>query len=128
MTRRRVLIVEDNLLNLELVSDLLEAAGYEVLQAATAEQGIETARTGLPDVILMDIDLPGMNGLDATKVLRADAKTRNIPVVALTAFAMAGDEQKAFEAGCAGYLTKPIDTRKFAAQVSAFIAQKEKTP
>ena len=125
MTRRRVLIVEDNLLNMELASDLLEAAGYEVIQAETAEQGIETARAERPDVILMDIDLPGMNGFDAAKVLKTDEKTRDIPVAALTAFAMSGDKEKAEDAGCVGYLTKPIDTRRFAIQVSELLTQKD---
>ena len=128
MTRRRVLVVEDNLLNMELVSDLLEAAGYEVLQAGTGEQAIEIARAEGPDVVLMDIDLPGMNGLEAAKVLKADDRTRDIPVAALTAFAMSGDEQRAKEAGCVGYLTKPIDTRRFADQVSELLQKKEAAP
>ncbi len=128
MAGRCVLIVEDNPLNMELASDLLEAAGFEVLQAESGELGIEMARTEKPDVILMDIDLPGMNGLDATRALKADVLTRNIPVAALTAFAMTGDKERVTEAGCVGYLTKPIDTRKFARQVASFLAPVEAAP
>ena len=94
MTGKCVLIVEDNPLNMELATDLLEAAGFEVLGAETGERAIEMAREARPDVILMDVDLPGMNGLDAVRALKADERTRNIPVAALTAFAMAGDEGK----------------------------------
>ena len=128
MTGKCVLIVEDNPLNMELATDLLEAAGFHVLGATTGERGIELARQAHPDVILMDVDLPGMNGLDATRVLKADAGTRNIPVAALTAFAMAGDEGKAQAAGCVGYLTKPIDTRQFAGQVMAILLSEDAAP
>ena len=117
MARHKILIIEDNPMNMELAVDLLEAAGHEVLTAMEAETGIELARSEQPELILMDVSLPGMDGLAATQKLKADPGTRNIPIVALTAHAMKGDEEKALAAGCQGYLTKPIDTRTFAATV-----------
>ncbi len=122
MAGETILIVEDNPLNLELATDLLEAAGYSVRQAGTAEEAIRTAKAALPTLILMDVSLPGMDGLDATRALKADPATRSIPVIALTAHAMKGDEEKAREAGCEGYITKPIDTRAFPATVARFLA------
>jgi CheY-like chemotaxis protein len=118
---KRILVVEDNLLNLELVTDLLEADGFIVSAARTAEEGFRATRELLPDLILMDLSLPGMDGLAATRALRADPATRHLTIVALTAHAMKGDEALALRAGCNGYLTKPIDTRTFAAKVAAFI-------
>ncbi len=109
----RILVVEDNPLNLELATDLLEASGFEVISARTAEAGINLARDTRPNLILMDLSLPGMDGLEATKALKADPQTADIPVVAVTAHAMKGDEQKALDVGCEGYITKPIDTRMF---------------
>jgi CheY-like chemotaxis protein len=117
----KVLVIEDNPLNLELVTDLLEASGYAVWQARTAEEGIHLAQTTLPDVILMDLSLPGMDGLAATKALRANPATCHLPVIALTAHAMKGDEENALNAGCDGYLAKPIDTRTFVARLLGFI-------
>ncbi|MCD4811177.1 response regulator [bacterium] len=121
MAGEKILIVEDNSMNLELATDLLEAAGYFVIQAGSAEEGIKLARADSPDVILMDIGLPGMDGLEATRVLKQDLATKNIPVIALTAHAMQGDEEKALAAGCAGYIAKPINTRAFSRTVSQFI-------
>jgi CheY-like chemotaxis protein len=117
----KILVVEDNPVNLELVTDLLEAAGFAVYAAATAEEGLRAARAISPALILMDLSLPGMDGLAATQALRADPATRHLPVVALTAHAMKGDADLARRAGCRGYLTKPIDTRTFAASVAGFI-------
>lgn len=122
MAGETILIVEDNPLNLELATDLLETAGYVVRQAGTAEEAIQTARTALPGLILMDVSLPGMDGLAATQALKADPATHAIPVVALTAHAMKGDEDKARAAGCEGYITKPIDTRTFPVTVARFLA------
>ncbi len=113
----RVLVVDDNALNLELVTDLLEVAGFTVHSATTAEEGIQLARSLNPDVILMDVGLPGMDGLEATQILKRDPKTRDIPLLALTAHAMRGDREKALEVGCDGYITKPIDTRTFVKEV-----------
>jgi CheY-like chemotaxis protein len=120
--KHKILIVEDNLLNLELVADLLEAAGFIVGRAHTAEEGLRAARELSPDLILMDLSLPGLDGLAATRALRADPATRHLTIIALTAHAMKGDEALALSAGCDGYLAKPIDTRTFAAKVAAFIA------
>lgn len=117
----KILIIEDNPLNLELATDLLEAGGYTVLHARTAEKGIRLARDEAPDLILMDISLPGIDGISATGLLKQDAATQDIPVVALTANAMKGDAEKALAAGCQGYITKPIDTRAFAVAVSRFM-------
>jgi CheY-like chemotaxis protein len=118
---KRILVVEDNLLNLELVTDLLEAAGFIVCRAHTAEEGLRATHVQTPDLILMDLSLPGMDGLAATRALRADPATRHLTIIALTAHAMKGDEALALRAGCDGYLAKPIDTRIFAAKVAAFI-------
>jgi CheY-like chemotaxis protein len=120
--KKRILVVEDNLLNLELVTDLLEADGFIVCQAHTAEEGLRAAHELSPDLILMDLSLPGLDGLAATRALRDDSATRRLTIIALTAHAMRGDETLALHAGCDGYLTKPIDTRTFAAKVAAFIA------
>ena len=122
MTGNRILIIEDNLLNLELAADLLEANGFIVYSARTAEEGLRMARELLPDLVLMDFGLPGMDGLSATKHLKADPATRQLTVVGLSAHAMKGDEGIALNAGCDGYVTKPIDTRTFIATVRNFIA------
>ena len=122
MTGNKILIIEDNMLNLELATDLLEANGFVVYSAPTAEEGLRMAGELLPDLVLMDFSLPGMDGLSATKHLKADPATRHLAVVGLTANAMKGDEETALNAGCDGYLTKPIDTRTFVAAVTKFIA------
>ena len=121
MAGEKILIVEDNPMNMELATDLLETSGYVVIQAGMAEEGIELARAELPDLILMDISLPGMDGLEATGILKQDPTTKDIPVIAMTAHAMKGDEEKALTAGCAGYITKPIDTREFPKEIDRFI-------
>jgi CheY-like chemotaxis protein len=122
MTRQRILIIEDNLMNLELATDLLVASGRVVYSAQTAEEGLRMAREVLPDLVLMDFGLPGMDGLCATKDLKTNPLTRQLTVVGLTAHAMKGDEEIALQAGCDGYLTKPIDTRTFVATINRFIA------
>lgn len=113
----RVVLVDDSPVNTELAREVLETAGFSVLCAATAEEGIQLARRHHPDVVLMDIGLPKMDGLQATRLLKADPDTQHLVVVALTAHAMMGEEERARAAGCDGYLTKPLDTRRFAAQV-----------
>ena len=122
MTGNKILIIEDNLLNLELATDLLEANGFAVASAPTAEEGLELARELEPDLVLMDFGLPGMDGLSATKHLKDDPATSHLAIVGLTAHAMKGDEELALSAGCDGYLTKPIDTRTFVATVKNFLA------
>ena len=128
MTGKNILIIEDNLLNLELATDLLEANGFVVHSAQTAEEGLRLARTLLPDLVLMDFSLPGMDGLSATKSLKADPATRQLVVAGLTANAMKGDEQLALAAGCDAYLTKPIDTRTFVTTIKNLIAAANVTP
>ena len=124
----RILLVEDNLVNQELVTDLLEAHGFVVRQARTAEEGLRLVREVSPDLVLMDLSLPGMDGLAAAKVIKTDPSTSHLPVIALTAHAMRGDEHIALAAGCDGYLTKPIDTRTFPERVTAFIASSQLQP
>ena len=118
-----ILVIDDNPTNLKLVSELLEFEGHRILQAVDAEVAQVVLAGTLPSLILMDIALPGMDGLTLTRKLKADQRTRHIPIVALTAFAMKGDDQRAFDAGCDGYITKPIDTRKLPEQVAAFLVQ-----
>jgi len=117
-----ILVVDDNPTNLKLASDVLEFDGFTLLKAADAEEAQKVIARTLPDLILMDIGLPGMDGLTLTRLLKAAPRTRHIPVVALTAFAMKGDEEKALAAGCDGYIIKPIDTRQFSSQVTGFLA------
>ncbi len=118
----QVLIVEDTPANMKLVNLLLVKAGYRVLQAGNAADGITLARAHRPDLILMDIQLPGMDGLAATRLLKATETTRQIKVVALTAFAMKGDEEKVFAAGCDGYIVKPIQYKNFLDEVERILA------
>jgi two-component system cell cycle response regulator DivK len=114
----RILIVEDNPHNMKLAVFLLENEQHEVLQANNAQTGIDLARTCQPDLILMDIQLPGMDGLAATRVLKDDSATRHSKVIALTAFAMKGDEEKIRAAGCDGYIAKPIRYQEFLQSIS----------
>jgi CheY-like chemotaxis protein len=116
-----VLLVEDNEVNRYLVRFVLEKGGFHVITAGNGREAIELARLHQPDMILMDIQMPVMDGYEATVQLKADAQLRAIPVVALTAFAMPHEREQAMAAGCAGHIEKPIDTRTFNAQVSAFI-------
>jgi CheY-like chemotaxis protein len=122
MTGSKILVIEDNLMNLTLATDLLEANGFVVSPARTAEEGLRMAQAVLPDLVLMDMGLPGMDGLCATKELKANPATRHLMVVGLTSHAMKGDEEIALNAGCEGYVTKPIDTRTFIGTVTRFIA------
>jgi len=118
----RILIVEDNSDNMFLTQILLQSAGYSVLSATDAEAGLALARAEFPDLILMDIQLPGMDGLEATALLKADASTCAIPVIALTALAMKGDEARIRAAGCSGYIAKPMGSQEFLATVAAQLA------
>ena len=112
-----VLVVEDNAANMKLTTFLLESAGHTVLAASDAEAGLTLARAEHPALILMDIQLPGMDGLRATALLKQDAVTRDIPVIALTALAMKGDEERIRAAGCDGYVAKPIAYKEFLATI-----------
>ena len=115
----RVLIVEDNPANMTLAVFLLESAGHSVIKAADAEAGLTLARNQQPQLILMDIQLPGMDGLEATRLLKQDDATRGIPVIALTALAMRGDEERIRAAGCDGYIAKPLAYKEFLATISS---------
>ena len=116
-----ILIVEDNEKNRKLVRDILQFKGYQVLESETAEEGIRLAREKKPSLILMDFHLPGMNGIEAFKVLRADPQTRSIPVVAVTASAMPEDRRRMVEAGFDGVQTKPINVKDFLENVAAIL-------
>lgn len=122
MPGEKVLVVEDNVMNMELALVLLTQAGYNVLQATNAETGIALAKSESPDLILMDVSLPGMDGLTAVSALKSDPTTKEIPIIVMTAHAMRGDDTKAMEAGSDGYLSKPINTREFLQMVAQFIA------
>jgi two-component system cell cycle response regulator DivK len=119
----RVLVIEDNPANMTLATFLLESAGHTVLAAIDAETGLTIAREQTPDLILMDIQLPGMDGLEATAILKADESTRKIPVVALTALAMKGDEERIRAAGCDGYIAKPLAYKQFLATIAEQLVQ-----
>lgn len=121
MGNETILVIEDNALNMKLVKSLLDIGKYSILAAEDAESGIQVARENHPDLILMDIQLPGMDGLTATKILKADQKVNAIPIVALTSHAMEGDEKKALAAGCDGYIAKPIDTKNFLATIGQYL-------
>ncbi len=117
----KILAVEDNPLNLMLVCDLLGLEGYIMITASTGEEALEKARAEQPDLILMDIQIPDMDGLEVMRRLKTDTATAMIPVVALTAYAMEGDAEKFLAAGGAGYIAKPIDTRAFPGQIAKFL-------
>lgn len=116
----KVLIVEDNELNMKLFTDLINSLGYEVLQSVDGSDAIQIARNEQPKLILMDIQLPETSGIELTRTLKAMEDTKNIPVVAVTAFAMAGDREKVLDAGCDGYLPKPISVSEFLSEVTSF--------
>ena len=124
--RRTVLIVEDSEDNRLIYSMMLEYAGYRVVQAVNGADGIEQARAVSPDLVLMDVSIPVIDGLEATRRLKADAATRHIPVVALTAHALATDRQRALSAGCDGYLAKPIEPRAVLREVQRFLGAPER--
>jgi CheY-like chemotaxis protein len=119
--QRVVLIVEDIPVNLMLAEAVMEGAGYYVISASSAEEAWRLLDSVHPDVILMDLQLPGIDGLTLTRQLKAEPRTAQIPVIALTAHAMKGDEEAALAAGCDGYVSKPLDTRTLAAQVDAIL-------
>jgi two-component system, cell cycle response regulator DivK len=119
----RILIIEDNATNMTLAIFLLQSAGHTVFSATDAEAGLSLARDELPNLILMDIQLPGMDGLEATGLLKRDEATRAIPVIALTALAMKGDEERIRAAGCDGYIAKPMRHQEFLATIAAHLAR-----
>ena len=120
MGDKSILVIEDNELNMKLVKGLIKIGKYRMLEAIDAESGIQLIREQRPDLVLMDLQLPGMDGLSATKIIKKDPALKDIPIVALTSYAMQGDEERALAAGCTGYIAKPIDTRKFLETISQF--------
>ncbi len=118
----KILIVEDNPVNLELFQDLIELEGYEVVSAFTGHEAIEKAKREMPDIILMDIQLPEMDGWETTKILKKTPETRAIPIIALTAHAMEGDREKALDLGCDSYISKPINTRTFISDIKKVLS------
>lgn len=119
--QKTVLVVEDNELNMKLFNDLLEAHGYKVVQTRDGLSALEIARKHMPDLILMDIQLPEVSGIEVTKWLKEDEQLRRIPVIAVTAFAMKGDEQKIREGGCEAYISKPISVMSFLKTIDTFL-------
>jgi CheY-like chemotaxis protein len=121
VTSRRILVVEDNPLNLKLIRDVLQFAGYDVIEAHTGEEGLHLAREDPPDLVLMDLQLPGIDGTETLRRLRQDSLARKVPVVAVTAFAMAEDRERAALAGFDGYIEKPISVRALPGQIEGFL-------
>jgi CheY-like chemotaxis protein len=122
LANEAILIVEDNEANRKLIYILLSRAGYDVCTAGNAEEALSVIETRMPRLILMDLQLPGMDGLELTRRLKADASTSSIVVLAITAYAMKGDDQKAYAAGCDGYVAKPIDTRQLASTIEHYLS------
>ncbi len=116
-----ILLVDDNVTNLKLAADVLMLDGHAIVKALDANEALSLLETFRPDLILMDLAMPGMDGLALTRLLKAEARFRDVPIVALTASAMKGDDHKALAAGCDGYITKPIDTRTFGSTVATFL-------
>lgn len=125
---KRILVIDDHPINLKLACDVMEHEGYIVDRADAADAALACIARAMPDIILMDLAMPGMDGLTLTRLLRSRADTREVPVVALTAFAMKRDEEKALEAGCDDYVSKPIDTRTLPARLAALLASRASRP
>ncbi len=119
--KKRILIVEDNEANLYLISFILKNSGYEVIEAREGLKGVELAIKEKPDLIIMDIQLPDIDGLEATRLIRASEADTKIPIVALTSYAMTGDREKALAAGCSGYIEKPINPDTFMAELEKYL-------
>jgi CheY-like chemotaxis protein len=120
---RTVLVVEDNDMNMQLVEYLLEEGGYRIVKASSGEEALTITRDGQssPDLILMDIHLPGMDGLSVVRAMKSDARTKKVPILALTAHAMRGDRDRFLEAGCDGYISKPIDVKTFLSSIEHYL-------
>ena len=122
MASKSILVVEDNQMNLKLIRDVLQNKGYETLEAEIGEAGIEVARERHPALILMDVNLPQIDGHTAMKILKADASTRQIPIIAVTSLAMKGDRERLLSAGFDGYISKPLDIKKLLRVVESYVA------
>lgn len=121
MTTTRILLVEDNPMNRRVVEFLLKAEGYTVIEASDGQEALEMLKTMVPDLVLMDLQLPGLDGFSATRSIKSNPATKDVPVVALTAYAMSGDAERARNAGCDGYITKPIDPDEFPGLVARYL-------
>jgi len=126
MSGEKILLVEDNEVNRRLAEFLLRSHGYQVREATTAVEALEMLEKERPDLIVMDIQLPGMDGLEVTRKIKAQPATADIPVIAVTSYAMKGDREKALAAGCVGYVTKPIDKNIFIQEIAARLGEKPK--
>lgn len=118
---KRILVVEDQEDNRRIVRDLLTSVGYEIIEALTGEDGVQAAATHVPDLILMDIQLPVIDGYEATRRIKAKPELQHIPIIAVTSYALSGDDVKAFEAGCNGYVSKPFSPRALLAKIREFL-------
>jgi two-component system cell cycle response regulator DivK len=118
---KRILVVEDQEDNRRIIRDLLTAGGYELIEATTGDEGVAAARRERPDLILMDIQLPGIDGYEATRRIKADPALEHIPIIAVTSYALSGDDQKAFAAGCDGYVTKPFSPKVLLAKIREYL-------
>jgi len=118
---KRILVVEDEEDNRRIVRDLLTSVGYEIIEAVTGEEGVKAAATHLPDLILMDIQLPGLDGYETTRQIRANPALRKVPIIAVTSYALSGDDVKAFEAGCDAYISKPFSPRVLLAKIREYL-------
>jgi len=123
---KTILIVEDEPKNMKLLRDLLQRFGYEILEASDGEEGVKSAGENIPNLVLMDIMMPKMDGLEATRIIKADAKTKHIPIIALTSYAMKGDRERTIEAGCDGYIAKPVDILEVLKTIEHFLTMQEK--
>jgi two-component system cell cycle response regulator DivK len=118
---KRILVIEDNEDNRRIVRDLLTSVGYEIIEAVTGLEGVQAAEVHVPDLILMDIQLPGLDGYEATRRIKAKPALNGIPIIAVTSYALSGDDVKAFEAGCDGYVSKPFSPRALLAKVREYL-------
>lgn len=118
---RRILVIEDQEDNRRIVRDLFTSVGYEIIEAVNGEEGVSAAATHVPDLILMDIQLPGIDGYEATRQIKANPDLQHIPIIAVTSYALSGDDVKAYEAGCNGYVAKPFSPRSLLAKIREYL-------
>jgi two-component system, cell cycle response regulator DivK len=121
MAGKRILVIEDHEENRRLLRDLLTSVGYELIEAVTGEEGLTSAETQAPDLMLMDIQLPGIDGYEVTRRIKANPALRHIPIIAVTSYALSGDDVKAAEAGCDAYVTKPFDPAELLTKIQEFL-------
>lgn len=121
MMNKTILVIEDHEDNRRIMRDLLTSSGYEVIEAVTGEEGVTATETYRPDLILMDVQLPGLDGYEATRRIKANPNLQSIPIIVVTSYALSGDDVKAFEAGCDAYVTKPYSPRELLARIRKFL-------